>query len=107
MVELVFNNEIAAATQALRHRQVGHIAGGKQQCPRIAGEFSQCQFQLVVDFAVPIHQVRRAAAHAIALRGINKGLFNRRVVAQAQVVVAGEVEQRLPIELDLPPLRAL
>ncbi|MNN58801.1 hypothetical protein D3C81_1738690 [compost metagenome] len=107
MVEAVLQHRIALPHQRRQGTEVGHVAGGKQQRARPAGEFGQRLLHFMVRGAVADHQVRSASAYAPAFSTGAPGGDHFGVIGQAQVVVAAKSQQRLPIDHHLRPLRAL
>ena len=93
VVEAVFEDGVAAPGEGAHHPQVGHVAGGEEQRPRLPHEFGQGRFQTLVVTGVAAQEVGGAGPHARLLGGAHEGGPHLGVVGQAQVVVAGEGEE--------------
>ena len=100
MVQAVFQHGIAGCEQGGKHAGVGHPAGGKQQGARTLREFRECFFKRVMRARVAGDQVRSAAACAVFIGAVPERRDHRRVIGEAQVVVAAEIEEAAIIKDD-------
>ena len=72
---------------------VRHVARREQQRPFVAREGGELVLEGMMLAAVAAHEVRGAAADAPAARAGAGRVDQRRVVGQAEVVVAAEADQ--------------
>src|SRR5689334_5549889 len=93
MGELVDQDQIATPGQHRRNPGVGQIARAEHAGGRRVLEPCQPQLQFGVERMVAGHEPRRAGADAMALDRRDGGGFQRRMLAQAEVVIAGERQQ--------------
>ncbi len=101
VVQHIRKNCVAASHERWHNADVGQVTGAEVQRPRQADEISQFALKRLMRRTVPVHQRRRARAHAI-LRGSPLCRFDRRgMLGQPQVVVAAEGQQ--PLAVDLQP----
>ena len=90
MVKLVGENFVVATGQRSDDPEIGHVAGGKKQRRRQAGESGQRCLQLMVEHAVPAHQMRRPRPHAVARCGRLRRLDQGRMTGQTEIIVTAE-----------------
>ena len=98
MVELVLHARVAVAQQCLHHGEVGHVAAAEQQGPRRLQPVGEFGFQRGVLRAVAADQVRGGTAGTFASRIPQRG-DHARMLRQAEVVIAAEVQQLASIDL--------
>ena len=98
MVEPVGEDGVARFEQRLDDADIGHVAGGKKQRARVADEFGQCLFELVVVAAVAVDEMGRAAADAEGIGGALEGGDDVGMVGEAEVVVAAEADDLAAID---------
>ena len=93
--QLIGDNAILLLRQQMHDRLIGGEARDKQQRARIAEPVGELRLQLGVAGAIPRDVSRRAGAR----RALTPAGDHRRMLAQAEIVVAGEVT--VPLSLDL------
>jgi len=93
MDEPVGDHQAVAVGQGQHRRQVGLEAAGEQQRPVSPQPGRQLRLQLHVHRPGAGDQPRGPGTHAIAGGGCLGGGNDVRVAAQAEIVVAGEVEE--------------
>ena len=103
VAQAVGDNPIVFLHQGGDQRLIRGKAGDKQQCARIAQPVGERLFQRAVGFAIAAHVARAAGADAIARGPLLPGGDNRRMLTQAQIVIAGEVKPALPFPLQPAP----
>ena len=82
-----------AVTERREHAQVRGVAAGEEQRRRQAAEAREARFRFAVRLHVPAHQRRGAGPYAERVdRGVRRGA-QARIGGQAEVVVAGEVDE--------------
>src|SRR3569832_670517 len=107
MIEPVFVDCIASAGQRSDHAEVGHIAGGEEECARSMSEVRQRLFQFVMRALMAGDEMRGAAAHAVFIRaGLECGDY-RRMVREAEIIVAAKREIACAVDDDLGALRTI
>jgi len=90
----VGDHQALTVGQGHHRRQVGLEAAGEQQRPAPPQPGCQLRLQLHVHRPGAGDQAGPAGAHTIPGGGLLGGGDHRRVAAEAEVVVAGEVEER-------------
>ena len=103
MAQAIGDNPIVFFHQGGDQRLIRGKAGDKQQCARIAQPVGERLFQRAVGFAIAAHVARAAGTDAIARGPLLPGGDNRRMLTQAQIVIAGEVKPALPFPLQPAP----
>lgn len=93
--------------QRRQHRLVGGVTGDEQQRARIAEPRRQLLLQRLMRRAKAGDVAGTAAADAVALRALLPGGDHPRVLAQPQVVVAGEIQVETIAEPNLAAIAAL
>ncbi len=101
MDQPVGEHQAVAIGQGSHRSDVGLEAAGKEQHPLAPQPFSKPRLQLPVHRPAAAHQPRGPRPHPIAADGGAGGLLQARVLAQAQVIIAGQIQQRA----GLGPLR--
>jgi hypothetical protein len=101
VVEAVGEDGVVAPDQRRNDAKVGQVAGGEEQGARKAGEFGELLLQRGVRSEVAADQMRGAAADAPDAGAGTGRVDQRRVVGQAEIVVAAEADQRLAVNLCL------
>ena len=97
VVELVLHAGIAFAQQRLQHREVGQVSAAEQQRAFALQPVGKRDFQRRVLRVVPADQMRCGCARACTRR-IAQRRDQLRMLRQAEVVVAAEVQQRASID---------
>ena len=105
VVELVGEDDLAAAGERRHHAEVGQVARAEQQRALRALELRQPLLQAPVQRHVARHQARRARAHAPAHRRVGGGLAHARVVGQPEVVVGAQQQDGLAVQHHARALR--
>ena len=95
MAQAVGDNAIVLAHQGRDDRLVGGKAGDKQQRARVAQPVGKRLFQRLMRRGVSADVSRSAAAHAKPLRALLPGADNGRMLAEPEIVVAGEIAELL------------
>src|SRR3569623_102928 len=107
MIEPVFVDCIASAGQRSDHAEVGHIAGGEEECARSMSEVCQRRFQFGMRARMAGDEMRGAAAHAVFIRaGLECGDY-RRMVREAEILVAAKREIACAVDSYLGELRTI
>jgi len=106
MVELVGEHRVVAAQQRADHADVGHVAGGEQECCGLPDEARQAAFQFVMRRAMAAHQMRSTGTDAVARGALLRGRDQVRVIRQAEIIVAAEGKVLLAIDRDVRALGA-
>ena len=96
MAQAVGHDPILFIRQGGDQRLIGGKAGDKQQCARIAQPVGKFLFQRAVGLVIAAYVSRTAGTDAITFRPLLPGGDNRRMLAQAKIVIAGEVKPALP-----------
>ena len=96
----VGQQHIVFAQEAEQHRLIGGIAAGKHKRALIAQPAGQKLLQRFVGIGVAAHQRRAAAAAAEARERLLPGGNHAFIAAQAQIIVAAEIEQARVIKVD-------
>ena len=99
MAQAVGDNPILFFRQRGNQRLIGGKAGDKQQRARVTEPVGKFLFQRAVGLTIAAHVARSAGADAITFRPLLPGGDNAGMLAQAQVIIAGEVEPALPFAL--------
>jgi len=107
VIEAIVDNQIARAGQRAQRAEIGEIAGRKQQRRRHAGICSERAFQFGVQRRIARQQGRAATAEAMGVELPFHALDNAWMGGETQVVVAGEIDQRMTVERDARALRTL
>src|SRR3569833_1223909 len=97
----------ASAGQRSDHAEVGHIAGGEEECARSMSELRQRLFQRVMRALVAGDEMRGAAARAVFVRARLECGDYRRMVREAQIIVAAKREIACAVDDDLGALRTI
>ncbi len=90
----VGEHQAMAIGQGRYRSDVGLEAAGKEQHPLAPQPGGQPRLELPVHRPAAAHQARGPRPHPIAADGGAGGLLQGRVLAQAQVVIAGQIKQR-------------
>src|SRR3569833_1914294 len=107
MIEPVIVDCIASAGHRSDHAEAGHIAGGDEECARPTSELRQRLFQRVMRALVAGDEMRGAAAHSVFIRaGLECGDY-RRMVREAEIIVAAKREIAYAVDDDLGALRTI
>ena len=93
--QLIGDNAILLLRQQMYDRLIGGEAGDKQQRARIAEPVGELRLQLRVAAAIARDVSRRAGTRRV----LTPAGDHRRMLAQAEIVVAGEVTVRLSLYL--------
>ena len=99
MAEPVCNNPILFSHQCGNDRLISGKTGDKQQRPGIAEPLRQLFFQCLMSDGITADMARAAATDAKTLSTLLPRADNLRMVAQAKVVVAGEIQILATISL--------
>jgi hypothetical protein len=91
---------VATADQHGGHREIRHVAGGKEQCTWTRDERCDFLFERVMFGVVAADEVRSAAAHAPPARGLAECRDDPRMVREPQVVIAAEGEALASFDRD-------
>ncbi len=97
MAESVGDNAIVLPHQGRDDRLVGGKAGDKKQRARVAEPVGKRLFQRLMRRGVAADVSRAAAAHAKPLRALLPGADDGRMLAQPEIIVAGEVAELTPL----------
>ena len=97
MAQAVGDNTVLFSHQGGNDRLVGGKAGDEQQRARVAEPVGKRLFQRLMRGGISADVSRAAAAHAKPLRTLLPGADDGRMLAQPEIVVAGEITK-------LPPL---
>ena len=100
VVKAVLQHPVAAAQQCAGDAQVRHVAGGEQQCPGSLRELGQFVFECCVGAAVTGDEMGSTAAGAVLIERRPQPCA-RPDARQAQIIVAGEIEITLAVDVDL------
>jgi len=100
VVELVGEHGGATAGKGRGDGDIGQVAGGKAEHPGKADEGGKGLFQVFVRLGMAADQMRGAAAGAPLSGACGQRSGEARVAGQAEVIVAGEIEQALPVDRD-------
>ncbi len=90
MIQPILDHVVGTAHERTRDADIRHVTGGKEQCALAAGKGCELFFQRVMLDAVTGHQVRRAAADAIARGGVTQRGDDARMMCEAEIVIAAE-----------------
>ncbi|MNN79473.1 hypothetical protein D3C81_1961220 [compost metagenome] len=88
MAQTVGDNPILFSHQGRNQRLIGGKTGNKQQRAGIAEPVSKGLFQRLMRGGVARHMPRPAAADAPGFRPLLPGANDRRMLAQAEIIVA-------------------
>src|SRR5690606_11931801 len=88
------------------HRQVGGKAAAEQQRARHLQPFGQLTLELLVQGMVATDQVRGGGAGALAGGGVLQRGGDLELARQAEVVIAAEASQPLPVHLQAHAIAA-
>jgi hypothetical protein len=103
VVEPVGEDRVVAPDQRRNDPQVGQVAGREEQGARKAGERGELLLEHGVRAEVAADQMRGAAADAPGAGAGAGGVDQRRVIGQAEVIVAAEADQRAAVNLACGP----
>ena len=101
MAQAIRNDAIVPGEQRGNQRLVGGKPGNKQQRARISQPVRQALFQFTMRLAVTADVAGAAGTHAITRRPLLPGGDNLRMLAQSEIIIAGEI-QPAPIFTDKP-----
>jgi hypothetical protein len=107
VVEAVGEHFGVAIAQRRHDPQVGRIAAAEEKRARKPHEAGETPLGVVVDALVAAHERRGARAGAPGVDRRVRGLPQRRVVGETEVVVAGEVEDGAAVDHDARALGAV
>ena len=107
VVQLVGEDDLAAAGQGGDRAGVGEVAGAEEERRLVALEAGEPLLQLPVRLHVARDQPRGAGAGPPAQRRLGGGLAHLGAIGEAEVVVRAEEEDRAAVERDARPLRSL
>ena len=99
MAQAIGYNAIVFFRQRGNQRLIRGKAGDKQQRAWIAQPVGKFLFQRAMRLTIAANVARPAGTDAITFRPLLPGGDNRAMLAQAQVVITGEVEPALPFTL--------
>ena len=99
MAQAIGHNPIVFFRKRSNQRLIRGKAGDKQQRARVAQPVGKFLFQLAMCLTIAANVTRSARTDAITFRPLLPGGDNRIMLAQAQVVITGEVEPALPFSL--------
>ena len=106
MVQFILIQVVIPTEQRADDTEVGQITAGEQQRPLTPGENGQLALQLMMLVTVPADQMGSATANPIAGSRLLKRGQHLRMLGQAEIVVAAEVDTTLAVDVDMDALRA-
>ena len=95
VAQAVRGDAVVFAHQGGNHRLIRGKTGDKQQRPRVAQPVGQLFLQRLMRRGVAADVPGATAAHAVTIRALLPGANDLRVLAQAQIIVAGEITEPL------------
>ena len=102
VVARVGDHQRARSGQGRDRAEVGQVAGGEDECCRHPDEVGELSLQASVDIRGPGDESRSGRASAVVARGTYGTGLDLGVSGQAEVVVAGQVEQPVPARVPRP-----
>ena len=100
MVELVEQDDLAAADQAGDEAEVGLVAGGEDEAGFLAEELGEVVLQLLVQVEGAVQEAAAGAAGAVLMERLLGRLEDLRVVREAEVVVRAQHDAPLALDDD-------
>ncbi|MND89451.1 hypothetical protein D3C80_815090 [compost metagenome] len=107
MAKPIGQNAILFLHQRRQQRLIGGIARDKQQRARITQPLRQLLFQRLMRSTKTGDVAGTAGPHAILLRTLLPGSDHLRILAQAQIVIAGKIQVALVVKLKMAAIAAL
>ena len=98
MVQFVAVDQIFFSSQGRNKANVGHIAGGKDQCRFFLFEGRQFIFQLLVQIKIATDKTRTGGRSVILINGGLGCSLDSFILRQSQIIIAGEIDELLSLK---------
>ena len=105
--QFVNDDDVVLADQGANGAEGGGVAGGKGQRGFGAFEAGERFLQFMKRRERAANQPRRAGARAKFFNGLDRGLFQSRMVGEAEIIVGRKIEKRFAADLDARALRRI